>query len=169
MTWRLRRYYGQGSLHFITFSCYRRRPLLAKPARRDRFLGVLEEVRQQMRFAVLGYVVMPEHVHLLISEPELGDPSGAVQLLKQRTSHDFGRARRHTDERSPRFGQAKTSPNPFGNAASMTSMCSPRRNVPRRRVICTIILCGVGYALHPLTGSGAAIAGMHSVKKARCG
>jgi len=34
MTWRLRRYYGQGSLHFITFSCYRRRPLLALPARR---------------------------------------------------------------------------------------------------------------------------------------
>jgi REP element-mobilizing transposase RayT len=31
---------------------------------------VLEQVRRRYRFVVVGYVVMPEHVHLLISEPE---------------------------------------------------------------------------------------------------
>jgi REP element-mobilizing transposase RayT len=33
---------------------------------------VLEQVRRRYRFVVVGYVVMPEHVHLLISEPERG-------------------------------------------------------------------------------------------------
>jgi len=113
MTWKLRRYYGQGSLHFITFSCYRRRPLLAPPARRDGFLRTLEEVRRQMRFVVLGYVVMPEHVHLLISEPELGDPSGVVQLLKQKTSHSFGRPRRRADERQSTLWPEEDLAEPF--------------------------------------------------------
>ena len=95
----LRRYYGRGHLHFITFSCYRRRPLLASPRWRELFLRTLEKVRQQLHFKVVGYVVMPEHVHLLISEPELGDPSGAVQLLKQKTSHRMSARRRRLDPR----------------------------------------------------------------------
>ena len=42
MPWGLKRYYGTGSLHFITWSCYRRKPLLGNPARRDLLLAVLE-------------------------------------------------------------------------------------------------------------------------------
>lgn len=80
---RLTRYYGANHLHFITFSCYHRQPWLANPARRDLFLKVFEQVRRRYRFVVVGYVVMPEHVHLLISEPERGDPSRALQALKQ--------------------------------------------------------------------------------------
>ena len=40
---RLRRAYGTGYLHFITFSCYQRRPLLGAPRCRDLFLRILEE------------------------------------------------------------------------------------------------------------------------------
>src|SRR5437870_2569618 len=75
----LKRYYGTGSLHFITWSCYRRKPLLGNPARRGLVLAVLELMRVRYRFAVIGYVVMPEHVHLLISEPLIGDPSKIIQ------------------------------------------------------------------------------------------
>jgi len=80
---RLKRYYGTGHLHFITFTCYHRQPWLASPRRRDQFLKVFEQVRQRYKFVVVGYVVMPEHVHLLISEPEKGDPSRVVQAIKQ--------------------------------------------------------------------------------------
>ncbi|HXM24177.1 MAG TPA: transposase [Terriglobales bacterium] len=38
------------------------------------------------RFVVVGYVVMPEHIHLLLSEPEIGTPSTVMQVLKQRTA-----------------------------------------------------------------------------------
>jgi putative transposase len=84
MTYRLQRYYGSDHLHFITCSCYRRQPWLGNARRRDCFLKVLEEVRQRYRFVVVGYVVMPEHVHLLIGEPETGTPSTVMQVLKQR-------------------------------------------------------------------------------------
>jgi putative transposase len=78
----LKRYYGDGDLHFITGSCYHREPLLGSKRRRDLFLKVLERVRRRYRFVVLGYVVMPEHFHLLISDPEVGNPSVVIQSLK---------------------------------------------------------------------------------------
>ncbi len=80
---KLHRYYGAGYLHFITTSCYHRLPLLQKPPNRDLLLEVLEQVRRRYRFVVVGYVVMPEHLHLLLSEPERGDPSKVMQALKQ--------------------------------------------------------------------------------------
>ena len=83
----LHRSYGAHHLHFITCSCYRRLPLLNSARARDRFLSVLEQTRQRYRFVVVGYVVMPEHVHLLLSEPEVGDPSTVMQVVKQRTAH----------------------------------------------------------------------------------
>jgi putative transposase len=78
----LKRYYGTGSLHFITWSCYRRQPLLHIAARRDLWLTVLEKMRNRYRFAVIGYVVMPEHIHLLVSEPQVANPSTVVQAVK---------------------------------------------------------------------------------------
>jgi len=66
----LKRYYGAGDLHFITCSCYRRQPLLGTPRLRDLLLTVLEQTRKRSQFVVAGYVVMPEHIHLLISEPQ---------------------------------------------------------------------------------------------------
>jgi putative transposase len=78
-----RRYYGTNELHFITCSCYHRQCWLASPRRRDLFLVVLGEVRQRYGFVVVGYVVMPDHIHLLISEPKKGDPSRVMQAIKQ--------------------------------------------------------------------------------------
>ncbi len=82
----LHRYYGADHLHFITCSCYRRLPLLRPARSRERLLSVLEQSRQRYRFVVVGYVVMPEHIHLLLSEPEVGTPSTVMQVLKQRTA-----------------------------------------------------------------------------------
>jgi len=82
----LHRYYGADHLHFITCSCYRRLPLLRSARSRARLLSVLEQTRQRYRFVVVGYVVMPEHIHLLLSEPEVGTPSTVMQVLKQRTA-----------------------------------------------------------------------------------
>src|SRR5579864_6670217 len=80
----LKRYYGHDYLHVLTCSCYHRQPWLASACGRDLFLGILEEVRQRYAFVVVGYVVMPDHIHLLISEPERGTQSTVMQVLKQR-------------------------------------------------------------------------------------
>src|SRR5215472_11751617 len=82
----LQRFYGQGHLHFITFSCYRRLPLLKRAAARDVVVQELALVRERLGFRLIGYVVMPEHVHLLVSEPPCVTPSTAVHDLKLRTS-----------------------------------------------------------------------------------
>jgi putative transposase len=82
----LKRYYGKGHLHFITFSHYRRLPLLKTVRARDVFLKELGNVRDEMGFHLLGYVVMPEHVHLLMSEPKQGTPSTVLQKLKMRVA-----------------------------------------------------------------------------------
>jgi putative transposase len=91
----LKRHYGKGDLHFITFSCYERRPLLGTVRGRNLFVKVLGEVRDQYGFLLVGYVLMPEHVHLLVSEPKKGTPSKVVQVLKQRVSRAMrGKKRR---------------------------------------------------------------------------
>lgn len=69
------------------------RPTASSPSHSILTLTILEEVRKKYEFVVLGYVIMPEHVHLLISEPRKGDPSLAMQVFKQRTSRGIPHAR----------------------------------------------------------------------------
>ena len=83
MPWGLHRYQQTRQLHFITFSCYHRAPLLCTPEARNKFVESFERTRRWYGFYVVGYVVMPEHVHLLISEPERSKLSVAIQMLKQ--------------------------------------------------------------------------------------
>jgi putative transposase len=90
----LKRYHGHGHLHFITFSCYRRFALLGSGRARNVFVKALKEVRAKYRFALAGYVVMPEHVHLLIGESEKGTPSTVIHSLKLRVSKRLRRPKR---------------------------------------------------------------------------
>jgi putative transposase len=96
----LKRYYGQGHLHYLTCSCYHRQPWLATPRRRDLFSQILEETRQRYGFVVVGYVVMPDHIHLLISEPERGTPSTVMQVVKQRFARSVLRRKKRNSAQS---------------------------------------------------------------------
>jgi len=99
MRHKLKRYYGYGHLHFVTFSCYQRRALLGNVRARNIFVRILGEVRDKHRFLLVGYVVMPDHVHLLIGEPQRGTVSTVLQVLKQRVSRAIRGKRRQTSER----------------------------------------------------------------------
>ena len=55
----LKRLYGRGHLHFITFSCYRRLPLLSTIRARNLFVRALDAIRDRYKFSLVGYVVMP--------------------------------------------------------------------------------------------------------------
>src|SRR2546426_1143462 len=83
MPWGLRRFQQSRQLYFLTFSCFHRRPNFASLPSRTKFESSLERVRQQYGLLVYGYVVMQEHVHLLVSEPERDTLARAVQSLKQ--------------------------------------------------------------------------------------
>ena len=88
---KLERRYGLHHLHFLTFSGYRRWPLLGSARARIALVRILGELREKYRFLLVGYVVMPEHVHPLIGEPEIGTPSTVMQVLKQRVSRELRR------------------------------------------------------------------------------
>jgi putative transposase len=118
----LHRFYSGRDVHFLTFSCYKGRPYFKSAEGCDLFLRILERVRRRYRLVVLGYVVMPEHVHLLVSEPERGSLSTAIQALKLgvvRTLEgaSIGPTSRKRSEKwgTPCFDGAKT-PNHFWQA-----------------------------------------------------
>jgi putative transposase len=55
-----------GHAHALTFSCFRRLPLLSSDRSRGWFTDALNVARRKLDFSIWAYVVMPEHVHLLI-------------------------------------------------------------------------------------------------------
>src|ERR1700690_959519 len=77
----LRRFQESGHSHFVTFSCRHRQPYFSTAELFDLFVQCLEDMRVRFDVRVYGYVVMPEHVHLLLSEP-----AGFAQVSAQRTN-----------------------------------------------------------------------------------
>ncbi len=90
----MKRHTGRRDLHFITFSCFERRPFLQGKRARNLFVKILGEVRARLGFRLIGYVVMPEHVHLLIDETPSALPAKVIQVLKQRVSRTIRGTRR---------------------------------------------------------------------------
>ncbi|MGL4513592.1 MAG: REP-associated tyrosine transposase [Lacipirellulaceae bacterium] len=61
-----RSYDDLGDSHFLTFSCYRRLPLLARDRSRKWFVDALLQARSKDTFDLWAWVTMPEHVHLVL-------------------------------------------------------------------------------------------------------
>jgi putative transposase len=115
----LKRYYGLGDLHFLTFSCYGRLPLLRTARARNVVVQALSKIHERYGFTLAGYVVMTEHIHLLVGEPSIATPSLVMKVLKQRVSRDLRMGERNLptaglqsllrngDEELPRFWQPR--------------------------------------------------------------
>ncbi len=78
----LRRFHQSGQSHFLTFSCYRRQANFISADTYDLFVHCLEDMRRRFAMCIYGYVVMPEHVHLLVNEPERATLADAMHFLK---------------------------------------------------------------------------------------
>jgi len=65
----LKRFQRAEALRFITFSCFQRLPFLQAAEPKETFEAILELTRARHQARVYAYVLMPEHVHLLINEP----------------------------------------------------------------------------------------------------
>ena len=101
MPWGLKRFQQTRQIHFLTFSCYHRQPKFTNASTCGTFVDALERVRRNYDLCVYGYVVMPEHIHLLVNEPERSTLAQAIKSLKQgvarrlalRTEDSFWQAR----------------------------------------------------------------------------
>src|SRR5437660_9416734 len=90
----LKRFHQSRQLHFLTFSCYHRRPNFGSIESRRTFESALERVRTKYGLYVYGYVVMPEHVHLLVSEPQRENPGPSPAVAEAGSRAQAGSARR---------------------------------------------------------------------------
>src|SRR5580698_6424117 len=133
------RYQHQRCLHFITFSCYHRMELLNSNPTREIFEQDLERVRRWYGCSITAYVIMPEHVHLLISEPERSELSLVIQMLKQVTSANCVH---------PRIRAS-------GKCVTTTSPSGPKPSASRSCVISTAIQSNAGLWPSPKAGLGA--------------
>jgi REP-associated tyrosine transposase len=82
----LKRFQQAEALHFITFSCFHRLRLLEAPGARETFEAVLEQTRARHQARVYAYVLMPDHVHLLVNEPPGILLAQFLKAVKQITS-----------------------------------------------------------------------------------
>jgi putative transposase len=78
----LRRFQETNHSHFVTFSCWHRRRYFKSDDLYSLFVQGLEAARTRFNFRLYGYVVMPEHVHLLLSEPTKQKLADAIHYLK---------------------------------------------------------------------------------------
>jgi REP-associated tyrosine transposase len=73
---RVKHHHEPGDLHELTFSCYRRMPLLTNDDWRIRLSRTIDEAGRQSQVDLVAFVFMPEHIHLIVapstSEPDIG-------------------------------------------------------------------------------------------------
>ena len=104
----LRRRQQSGQSHFVTFSCYRRQPNFNSAEVYDLFHVCLEDMRRRFELRIYGYVVMPEHAHLLLSEPEQKTLAEAIHYLKLSFTKRLHRLCKHGSQVSAQDRGART-------------------------------------------------------------
>ena len=80
------RYFPPGQLQFITDCTYRRTRLFDSQRFRCTFIEVLGGLRQERGFRLMGWVLMPEHYHLLFRPEPAERTSAIMQELNKQTA-----------------------------------------------------------------------------------
>jgi len=93
---KLKHFDHDGRARFITFCTHRKLPLLTNNVFRKAVIDVIDKVRTETGFKLLGYVIMPDHVHLVIVpeiETEAGQIIGEIKMRSAMAIHDLITAR----------------------------------------------------------------------------
>ena len=73
---RVKHYHESGHLHEFTFSPCRQKPLLTNDNWREKLARTIDAANEELRFQLVAFVFMPEHLHLLTypldEEPKFG-------------------------------------------------------------------------------------------------
>ena len=96
-----RRYNVPGDAHALTFSCFQRRPFLSRDRSRVWLVDALATARERHAFDLWAYVIMPEHVHLLIFPRE--DVYSIADILLDIKRPVARQALRYVREHAPGF------------------------------------------------------------------
>jgi putative transposase len=92
---RQRHFYGLNQLHYLTSSTYRRARLFDSERFKRHFVTTWQDLRTELSFRIIGYILMPEHFHILLWPSELANPSQIMQKLEDRTAKFILKNLRH--------------------------------------------------------------------------
>jgi REP-associated tyrosine transposase len=88
----LKHYDHDGRARFVTFCTHKRIPILTNNRFRKIILDSIQYICKTHQLSLLGYVIMPEHVHLVIIPPEkikLGPMIGEIKRISSIKIHDI--------------------------------------------------------------------------------
>ena len=122
-----------GHSHFITFTCYHRAQHLTDPRVCCAVLRALENTRKRYELRVYGFVLMPEHVHLLLGEPKRETLAQALQSPKSASARMALRWRRKA---ARRFGRHATTTVICGAMMSSRRSCVYSPQSGAARIVC---------------------------------
>jgi REP element-mobilizing transposase RayT len=98
---RVKHYHEPGDIHELTFSCYRRLPLLTNNAWRTGLSRTIDKACEELACHLAAFVFMPEHVHLLVwglrSKEEVGILLGKIKQPPSRSGASSQPAPDQTD------------------------------------------------------------------------
>ncbi|MBZ5538815.1 MAG: transposase [Acidobacteriia bacterium] len=83
---KLRRFFEGRNIHYITCSTYRQTPVFDSDRFKLLFVDTLRALRLELQFKLIGYVLMPEHFHMMIWPSATVNPSRVMKSLKERTA-----------------------------------------------------------------------------------
>ncbi|HEV7301928.1 MAG TPA: transposase [Tepidisphaeraceae bacterium] len=72
-----------GTARFLTFSCYRRLPLFSNGRIKDRLVAHLGAATLRHEVRLIAWVVMPDHLHLIVCQPSGQPLTPFLQALKR--------------------------------------------------------------------------------------
>jgi putative transposase len=81
-------------IFFVTTVTWKRTPLFRSPRTAELMMNVLEYYRDQKKYDLHEFVVMPDHLHLLITPTRDISLERAMQLIKGGFSYRLGKAKR---------------------------------------------------------------------------
>ena len=88
----------QGGIRFVTFSTYQRKPLLIRPGVADEFVTAMSKARMEMGYKLYAWVIMPEHVHMMLLPPESVALSRILTSIKVRVAKRVMQAWQRMDD-----------------------------------------------------------------------
>jgi putative transposase len=84
----IRHYHEPGHLHELTFSCYRRMPLLTNDAWRAMLAKCIDSAGEEASMHLVGFVFMPEHIHLIVYPT---NPASSISFYLARIKQPFSK------------------------------------------------------------------------------
>ncbi len=84
-----RHFYGLNHVHYITTSTHRRARVFDSQRFKRKFISTWEELRGALAFRIMGYVLMPEHFHVLLWPSELANPPRLCRNWKSARQSSF--------------------------------------------------------------------------------